>query len=227
METPFFTPYIGDGFKRPQNNIFGGLKILVVGHNHYCNCLLKHRSVNAHARCGKECTSYAAECHLLTNQVVRNFLDYCKGHGEFSSYMNTFTKFANAISNYQHSAAQVWNDIAFYNFCQAAVSFDEDIPTREVYEISKEPFLKIVEKTMPDIIICWSRDYVYMNTPSTNWTSPQNEESGYYTIHGVRIPMIHMHHPSWQRFIPESEYSEFSNNINKALKTKNISTSER
>lgn len=215
MLTAFFKPYIGEGFKQPENNIFGGMKILVVGHNHYCNKLFNLRKENPAAECGEACKMYEQSCHEFTINTVARFIDYCRGTKEFDRFMNTFSKFANALSGYNTAPVTVWENIAFYNFCQSAVSFDAEQPEQKHYINSEEAFFGVLKELKPDVIICWGRDKVYMNTPSTNWTSPTDNKLGYYTVDGVEIPMFAIHHPSWPGFSPSSEHEDIKSNINK------------
>lgn len=210
MKEPFFVPHIGIGFKNPQNNIFGGLKILVLGHNHYCNTLYNVRKNNKEAKCGCDCPGYVKECNSFTNDVVAKFLSYCNGNDDFDWFMNTYSKFANALSGYEHSRQDVWNNIAFYNYCQRAVSYDSEQPTANDYIESQEAFLKVLHDNMPDVILCWGFDKVYMNTPNEGWTAPDGEQLGYYTINGKKIPMFHIHHPSWSGFSPDKEHASIS-----------------
>lgn len=213
MEKPFFVPFIGEGFKNPANNIFGGLKILVLGHNHYCNTLFNLRKENRDAHCDYNCEKYIKECNSLTKYVVNKFISYCKGNEEFEGFMNTYTRFANAISGYEKAPQEIWDNIAFYNYCQSAVSYDAEQPTPKDYEDSEDAFLGILREYKPDIILCWGFDKVYMHTPSKFWTSPEGDKLGFYTIDGIEIPMFHIYHPSYPGFSPESENEKISKHI--------------
>lgn len=213
MKEPFFKPHIGEGFKNPANNVFGGLKILVLGHNHYCNTLFNLRKENSEAHCGYNCEKYVKECNSFTKEVVNEFISYCKGETEFKRFMNTYTKFANAISGYEKTPQEIWDNIAFYNFCQSAVSFDAEQPKSKDYEESEEAFYEILRQLKPNIILCWGFDKVYMNTPFKFWTSPNEGNLGFYTIEGSKIPMFYIHHPSWSGFSPQAENEKISEYI--------------
>lgn len=213
MKEPFFKPYIGEGFRNPENNIFGGLKILALGHNHYCYELLKAKKLDSNAECGTQCTGYTESCHELTSMVVKQFIEYCLGNGEFSAFMNTYSKFANALTNYAFDRDTVWDNIAFYNYCQSAVSHDAELPGQDNYTNSQEAFIEVLKTLKPHVVICWSRELVYMNTPSNNWTAPDNGHPGYYTIDGDKIPMFAIHHPSWKGFSPTLENNDIKINL--------------
>ena len=222
MKNPFFKPFIGEGFKNPSNNIFGGLKILVLGHNHYCNTLFNIRKDNKSAECGYSCPGYVEKCNDFTNNIVAQFISYCQGNKDFDWFMNTYSKFANALSSYNYSPQDVWNNIAFFNFCQSAVSFDAEKPDAKVYEDSKEYFMNFLNEHKPHAILCWGFKNVYMNTPSDNWTAPNGDELGFYTIGKKKIPMFHINHPSYPGFSPKAEYEKIDMHLSKIRKTKEL-----
>ena len=153
------------------------------------------------------------ECNSFTKEVVNEFISYCKGETEFDWFMNTYTKFANAISGYEKTPQEIWDNIAFYNFCQSAVSFDAEQPKSKDYEESEEAFYEILRQLKPNIILCWGFDKVYMNTPFKFWTSPNEGNLGFYTIEGSKIPMFYIHHPSWSGFSPQAENEKISEYI--------------
>lgn len=222
MKKAFFRPYIGKGFENPSNNIFGGLKILVLGHNHYCNTLFNIRKDNKVARCGYLCPGYAEKCNDFTNNIVEQFMSYCQGNTGFDWFMNTYSKFANALSGYNYSPQDVWNNIAFFNYCQSAVSFDAEQPETMVYDESKEDFLNFLINCKPDIILCWGYEKVYMNTPSDNWTAPNGGQLGFYTIGDKKIPMFHILHPSYKGFRTKVEYEKIDEYLSRIKKEKNL-----
>ena len=222
MKDLFFKPYIGAGFKNPSNNIFGGLKILVLGHNHYCNKLFNIRKDNQEARCGYFCSGYVEKCNDFTNHIVAQFISYCQGNADFVRFMNTYSKFANALSGYKYSPQDVWNNIAFFNYCQSAVSFDAEQPETKVYEDSKEPFMNFLINRKPDVILCWGYEKVYMNTPSDNWTAPNGDKLGFYTIGDKMIPMFHIPHPSYKYFSTKAEYEKIDGCLSQIKKETNL-----
>lgn len=187
----FFRPHVGSSYHLPDN-IFDGRKILVVGHNHYCKALLE----SGGCTCGAECRAYCDACRNFTRNKIREYIDYCNTGRGFDRYMNTYTNFANCLSGYRTPPAAVWDSVAFLNLVQSAVASPDNLPTDTMYEESKESFMDVVRELLPDTILCWGHDHVYMNTPSDNWTPPAGDLAGYYTVGSKRIYMTHTRHPS-------------------------------
>lgn len=129
--------------------------------------------------------------------------------------MRTYTKFANALSDQTIKPETVWENIAFYNYCQMAVSHNEEDPETEDYKASEEAFINLLRMLKPDVVVCWSYNKVYMHTPSNNWTSPENGKLGYYTFDGVNIPMFAVTHPAYIGYSPAQEHETIAANLKK------------
>lgn len=202
MEDVFFIPYIGKKYGNP-NNIFGGKKILAVGHNHHCGKIFER------GLCRRCCIHCGDECMTQTNGVIADYLaqldDTAGFEPKYLKSLQTFQNFADFLTNNdRNKSREAWESIAFYNFSQFAVPENDKYGsnTREEYGLSHTPFYQVLRELKPDIVLCWSERLVYHRLPNDHW---QNSNElldgkkgfiGYYNIDGSRCKVIAMHHPS-------------------------------
>lgn len=204
-ENLFFIPYIGKNYGNP-NNIFGGKKILAVGHNHHCD------KIQQIGQCRTKCFSCNGED---TKEVVEGYLSFLGGDADWKTYMNTYQKFANFLININGDKAlskEAWESIAFYNFAQFAVPDSEKLKpnTDKEYKLSHKPFFQVLMELQPDIVLCWSIGNVYNRLPKiNNWQFSEELRDGnkrpvgFYDVEGLLIKVIAMNHPSSHGFIPK------------------------
>ena len=79
-----FAPFVGASYKEQD------FKILTLGESHYFgeeDMELFHKDRND------------LKVKNITQNVVHQFLNYKRGKGNFYRWMNTFTKYANALQN--------------------------------------------------------------------------------------------------------------------------------
>ncbi|MCM1142633.1 MAG: hypothetical protein NC453_29020 [Muribaculum sp.] len=205
MEDVFFIPYIGKSYGVP-NNIFGGKKILAVGHNHHCDKILQ----KGHCR-----TKFLSCNGSDTIEVVERYLSSLEGSGKWEPFMNTYQKFANFLIDQNGDkklSKEAWESIAFYNFAQYAVpdSMKLGQNTEEEYRLSHNAFFQVLRNLQPDIVLCWSVGNVYNRLPKVkNWhfseelSEGNKRPVGFYDVEGCMIKVIAMNHPSSRVFIPK------------------------
>ena len=207
-ERMFFHPYVGKKYGDPSN-MFGGKKILVVGHNHHCD------KINERGLCRNGCPYCCDECKKQTVGVIEDYLIQIQNKSGFTSEylksLQTFQNFADFLTNNDKSKSnEAWESIAFYNFAQYAVPKTEKFNSnlRKEYEHSYFAFYQVLRELKPDIVLCWSERLVYHRLPNEYW---QNSDEilddkkgfiGYYDIDGYRSKVIAMRHPS-MRFSPQ------------------------
>lgn len=202
MEDVFFIPYIGKSYGDP-NNIFGGKKILAVGHNHHCESIVER------GLCRNGCTHCSDECKHKTNDVITDYFiqiqNRCGFEPEYLRSLLTFQKFADFLTNNDRSKSnEAWKAIAFYNFAQFALPDVEKLVSnlKEEYKQSLIPFYQVIKYLKPDIVLCWSERLVYHRLPDAHWLNSDELLDGkkgfigYYDIDGHRSKVIAMHHPS-------------------------------
>ena len=87
-------------------------------------------------------------------------MDYKRGKGKFHRWMNTFTKYANALQNKELTAvecADIWESMVFYNFVQTPMKGPRVSPTQEDFKRSRKAFEEVLADLSPNLIIFWGK----------------------------------------------------------------------
>ena len=191
MKKVFFEPWVGKDYETGGSL---GKKVMALGDSHYCS-----KDCDA---CGKK--SNHAECSGITNEVINAFLH---PNSEFESWMPTYTKFERAVNNKELGKIekeQFWNSIIFYNYLQKAIGGPRIEPDKNLYSESFEPFIEVLEKYKPDLIIVWGQR-LYKALPPGNGKEgiPLDiegnlyDKSWIYTLsNGKQVKLYAIDHPS-------------------------------
>lgn len=149
-----FQPWVGKdydkGFVLQDGNLMpcseqneNAVKILVLGESHYCD------------------NSTDAENPNLTRGIIKDYI----ASKEFEPYMATYIKFERAlVGEVVEDKANVWENLAFYNYVQKAMPSPRVSPLYADFSNSETAYWKVVDKLKPDIIICWGLR-LYSNIP--------------------------------------------------------------
>ena len=172
---------------------------MVMGHVHVCGGCDK---------CGV--VKEAEECAHFTRGSVTKYLKW-RETGEvpskgYDGWLNTYLNFAKAFFGYEPDTIEkeneLWDYILFYNYVQTSVRNWNEKPSKSDYENSQKPFLEVINKYEPDIIIVWGKP-AYDNAPGGgNEEKPIKFEDveakcySYTLTSGKRCTMISIHHPS-------------------------------
>lgn len=132
----------------------------------------------------------------ITQNVVRQFLDYKNGKASFHRWMNTFTKYANALENKdlsEQECVETWEKTAFYNFVQTPMTNPRISPTQEDFKKSRTEFEQVLQDLKPHFIIFWGYR-LWNNFEKDNFS----EENGvkYLEYNGKKYPVMVIPHPS-------------------------------
>ena len=134
MDNVIFQPWIGD--KYCKDNRFG-LRVLVLGESHNNND--------------------GAETSDFTTRVVESFIQ-----NKIESRRKAFfTKIAKVLLGIETNIwksyderTDIWQQIAFYNYIQCYVGGTARIrPTGEMWQAAQEPFLSVLDKLKPDVVL--------------------------------------------------------------------------
>lgn len=196
MKHVFFYPWVGSCYDSGIN----GKKIMIMGHVHVCGgcneCgIIKDRD---------------EECASFTNKVVNDYIKWRETgettSPEYKRWPKTYFNFAKAFFGYEPNLKQekceLWDKVLFYNYVQTSVSEWRQKPNAVDYNKSQTPFMEVINKYEPDVIIVWGI-YAFNNTPSGGEfgkpiTSEEIKAIRYiYTLNsGKQCSMIKIHHPS-------------------------------
>jgi len=176
-----FHPWIGEDY---GNRNYKGLNVLILGESHY----------------GKKEIEYSD----FTKEVIDDQLsDSPEKKHQF------FVKIAKLLSDDPLKRIEIagirdlYKKIAFYEFVQSSVG-DEHFnrPTPEMWENAKTPFIEVVGKLQPDLIICMGEN-LWLNTPVDNYqminefsSEIGNTKVGCYLIDGKKHYIFRINHPS-------------------------------
>lgn len=194
-----FSPYIGKNYRSQS------FKILTLGESHYFgeeDMQLFHTD-----RQNPKITD-------ITQNVVRQFLDYKNGKTSFHKWMNTFTKYANALANQKLSpqeCVEIWEKTAFYNFVQTPMTNPRISPTQEDFKKSRTAFEQVLKDLQPNFIIFWGHR-LWNNFEKDNYSVENG--TNYLTYNGKKYPFLVVPHPSSTAF-NENTYSEIHKFISK------------
>ena len=147
MTQVFFKPWVGGNY---FGKGFRGKRIMILGESHYC---------------GKQ-SSGVCDCHTVrdsgcrefTTEVMHRFLNRADNNAEHEGWMNTFTKFGNALTGSKlddNGQKELWNSLLFYNYLQVALESPRQAGEGVDYEQSVEALFEVLEQYRPEYIIFW------------------------------------------------------------------------
>lgn len=113
-----------------------GKRVMVLGESHYC-------------------ANPSEATANITQRVFEYLFDSSCDH---EGWMNTYTKFASALSGQQEnrfSAEAVWDEVLFYNFIQEPMTAPRQAPTKEQRVAAQGAFLEVIEHYCPDLVLVW------------------------------------------------------------------------
>ena len=152
-----FQPYIGELY----NDSRYGIRLLVVGESHY----------DDDASAGSDFTSYVVD------------------QNAFEAGASFFTKLTKLLKGTdadltEEDRVEAWKHIAFYNYVQEIVGDAARIsPTKEMWEAAHEPFVEVVDRLKPDVILVlgvnlWNQMYNPPPKYQVKWASVTHPSGG-------------------------------------------------
>ena len=140
---------------------------------------------------------------MLTNNVVRRYLDSNEDHED---WMKTFLKFERSLVGRETSSidrANIWESLVFYNYLQVLMDGPREAGQKQQYIDSSSAFFQVLEQLQPDVIIVWGKR-LWENIPWEHWTESEpitvegyNIDNGYYTLsNGHIVKVVSVYHPS-------------------------------
>jgi hypothetical protein len=198
MKNIFYHPNIGSNYFKTG---FNGLKLLILGESHYCG--------EGCEDCGSQ---HYKECFSFTQNVMEEYFSYKNGEVENKRWMNTYTKFANAVFGYKLTNEELlafWESVIFYNYVQFSTDGPRIAPRYEQFKNSEEAFLELLSIYKPDIVIGWGMRLQGNMPTSGRWGNEnlldnKNEKFYYLRIDNIEIPIYFTYHPSSSAFNKES-----------------------
>ena len=134
MHNVKFLPRVGRSYDRSR----WGKRVMVLGESHYCD-------------------NPSDATPDITKRVFEwQFDRSC----DFERWMNTYTKFASALSGRQEdrfSSEAVWDEVLYYNFVQQPLTGPRTAPTKEMLVASEAAFIEVLEEYQPDVVLVWGR----------------------------------------------------------------------
>ena len=159
-----FSPYKGDYYEKGIH----GKKVLVLGHTYPCNEFLTKPGCkeipNAENSYCRGCGFTQRFCSGVTEETVKEYMENKWVEREGGRRKATHTKFLKSILPDIHHL-EAYKYVAFYNFVQIAVNASGELigqADEKYYELSVEPFLKVLELLQPDCIIIWGKPVFYI-----------------------------------------------------------------
>lgn len=182
-EKTFFHPWIGKFYDDPSRNIFGEIKILMLGQSHYCNNTIREKT-NCYTSCGAMNLPLESNNYIKSNDIMQRKKQM--GSDECGKYCSSFTK--NVIKKYSQLVekketcswkkdfergekyilghqvksseefSNLWNSISFYNYIQTAYQKNgSDKYTDEYNEFSLSIgcLQDVILTIVPNIIVAW------------------------------------------------------------------------
>ena len=193
-----FKPFVGANY---ENENF---KILVLGESHY----LGKQDMKAFE-------DKDPRIENITKSVVTGYLNYKKTGKDYYKWMNTFTKFTNALNGKQSSIKEInsfWRCSSFYNYVQAPTKGPRQSPTKEDFKLSIDAFEKVVDELKPNLIFIWG-NRLWNNFPKSNYhKSCINNKTIHFINFNQKIPIMVIPHPSSSKF-NRSTYKEIEDYI--------------
>ena len=172
-----------------------GKRVMVLGESHYCD---------------------PADATSDMTQVIFEWM--FNPSAKFEYWMNTFTKFASALSGQKESrfsSEAVWDEVFFYNFIQEPISGPRQAPTEEQRIAAQGAFLEVIEHYRPDLVLAWSHSRVYDYLPNVGHQGADccGVETWIYPLSdGHEVRVLPVQHPA-SAFSP----SEWHRTISAAL----------
>lgn len=185
-----FDPWIGSDFARSQ--------LLVIGDSHYCG------NKECKSVCGVRGAGRNKDCADFTEDVIQQYIQW-RETGDSAKYddwmSSTFLKFEHIMLGSESTGdkgAQLFNEIAFYNYVQTAGADDKSNGqyTSEDYTASSAMCAAVIAALRPRLVIVWgNRAWCAMS--SECWTQI-DDVTGYYTLpnDGYRVVCVKVSHPS-------------------------------
>lgn len=181
-----FNPYIGKEYQTQE------FKILILGESHYLGEKDFEDYLKTHKR-----------IELITSNVINDYLNYKKSGKNFVRWMNTFTKFSNALNAKKSTSNDVlvlWENLAFYNYVQVPTSGPRVSPTKEEFNLSFNAFKDVVEKIKPNLIFFWGHR-LWNNFPKENYRSlTKGANKIHFLTLSSNFPFMVVPHPSSSKF---------------------------
>ncbi|MGB5981646.1 MAG: uracil-DNA glycosylase [Nonlabens sp.] len=182
-----FKPFIGSTYKKQD------FKLLTLGESHYFGS-------------GDMANFKADESSMstVTQDVVKRYLDYKIGKGNFENWMSNYTKYGNVVAGKQMSSKETidfWNSTSFYNYVQAPTANPRVSPTKQEFTDSIEPFKKVLKNLNPDLVILWGHR-LWNHFPKDHYVSKLEQEGNkiHYLEFNKRTPILVVPHPSSSQF---------------------------
>ena len=188
-----FAPFVGASYKEQD------FKILTLGESHYFG----EEDMELFYKNRKD-----PKIRNITQNVVNEFLGYKKGERSHDDWMNTFTKYANALGNRNLSAEEcvaAWEATAFYNFVQTPMTGPRISPTRGDFNQSRRAFEKVLTDLKPNLIIFWGKR-LWDNFEKDNYS--QENGISYLECNGKKYPILVINHPCYPRNFNTKFYGE-------------------
>jgi hypothetical protein len=175
MKNTKFEPWVGS--KYFEENQFG-IRILVLGESHY----------------GSDSVCY----QTFTTEIVRQFAQ--------KERLSFFTKVSKILLNLDEKTwidnktrGEIWEHISFYNYIPTFVGDGSRIsPTADLWASAKQPFLDVVQKLSPDVILVLGKNL-----------------SSHIPVLPKHINVCNIYHPSSSYFSYEHSNPLFSEVVNR------------
>lgn len=145
----------------------------------------------------------------LTDKVVQDYLNY--RHGIISKtqgkWCNTYLKFERVLVNHEttpEESKKIWDSILFYNYLQVTMDGARTTGTWQDFENAGTPFLEVLNKYQPDVVIVWGvRLYSLMTDDCWEKSTDERLKDGYVLRKGIyrlsnekSVNVIAIYHPS-------------------------------
>jgi len=135
MSKIVFEPWIGDKY---FDSDYFGVRVLVLGESHY----------------GEKQEMRPT----ITTEVVR-WLAQRERHSFFTKVSKVLLGAGKETWLDNKTRSDIWEHIAFYNYIQGFVGNDSRIrPTYDLWNLSREPFLEVVTKLSPAVILVLGKE---------------------------------------------------------------------
>lgn len=170
MRNVKFLPKVGMKYDHSR----WGKRVMVLGESHYCADL---RDATAD----------------LTERVFQRQFD---SSTEFEGWMNTYTKFASALSGEQedrYTCQRVWDEVLYYNFVQEPLTGPRTAPTKEMLVASEPAFWEVLEQYQPDVVLVWGQSRLYDHLPDAGYQGEEVDgvESWVYELkNGKKVKVL-------------------------------------
>ncbi len=125
-----FKPWVGANYA--HKNRFG-LRVLVLGESHYGPDLVPTSG--------------------LTCEIVRR-LGQVERNRFFTKVAKVLLGLDKATDISDEARAQVWEDVAFYNYVQSIVGNSARVrPSKEMWDAASTPFREVLDRVTPDVLL--------------------------------------------------------------------------